>query len=122
MQTEFERIRDAYLSMARSARYRPAAPGDGLGNVTLSAAELGDTATLAAEATDYAARFTAEQESLSFSIGCANYTTNRALVFVIEAARLLCSGIADHVAAKLLRMALSEVRASRAAQVLERRT
>jgi hypothetical protein len=44
----------------------------------------------ATEARKYAELFIGEDDSLSYFIGCSNWDTNRALVFAIEAARLLC--------------------------------
>jgi hypothetical protein len=96
--------------MAEHANYRPAAPGDGCGHTYLSREEARDPKRLAAEATDYARRFDAEESDLSFTIGCSNYSTNRALVFVIEAARSLCGG-KDDLALDLLEMAVAEVKA-----------
>lgn len=46
----FERYRTAYLEMAKTARYRPVAPSDGLGNVQLSKSQMADPARLSAEA------------------------------------------------------------------------
>jgi uncharacterized protein YozE (UPF0346 family) len=107
---EFKRIAQAYVAMARQAKYRPAAPGDGFGGISLTTAELADPVLLNAEAQRYAERFIEEEDSHSnnFRIGISNYTTNRALVYAIEAARLLCGG-ADAIAAKLLHMAAVEV-------------
>ena len=113
---ERERIIDAYLQMARDARYRPAAPSDGFGGITISNDELSDPARLATEAETYARRFIAEEDTLSFWIGCSNYSTNRAFVFTIEAARSL-SGAADNdLIITLLKMAIKEIEASRKAK------
>jgi hypothetical protein len=95
--SEPERIYQAYLRMAREATYWPAAPGDGLGSTHLFREDLKDLHILEAEAREYAERFIREEDSLQFQIGCSNWSTNRALVFVIEAARLLCGG-ADEIA------------------------
>ena len=85
------RFAQAYLMMAR-AGYRPAAPSDGYGNIQLSLEQCRDRERLDREAATYALRFNREEDSLSFWIGCSNYTTNRAFVLSIEAARLLASG------------------------------
>jgi hypothetical protein len=107
---EAERISQAYLRMAREARYRPAAPGDGFGNIHLSAEDLNDRHILATEAREYADQFIREEDRRQFFIGCSKWSTNRALVFTIEAARNLCSGgIAAELALRLLRMAIDEV-------------
>jgi hypothetical protein len=107
--SEHERIQEAYLLMAGEAKYRPAAPGDGCGGIDLSPRELKDPRLLAEEAIRYASAFIKEEDSLQFHIGVSNYSTNRALVLTIEAARLLCGALDDERALKLLRMAASEV-------------
>ena len=40
--TEFDRLREAYIAMSKRAKYRPAAPIDGCGNITLSDEVLAD--------------------------------------------------------------------------------
>ena len=77
--TESARIQEAYIRMATGAKYRPEGSSDGVGNVDLTA-----------EAGRYAARFIQEENGLKFFIGCSNWSTNRALVYTIEAARVLC--------------------------------
>jgi len=106
--TRCDRFREAYKRMAIEARYRPAAPGDGLGSVRLTDAQLEDSALLDEEASRYAQRFIAEEDADRFWIGCSDYSTNRAFVYVIEAARAL-AGKDDRVAAKLLEMAPAEI-------------
>ena len=109
---EATRVYEAYLMMAEEARYRPAAPSDGFGNIQLSKKQLGDRQRLAKEAMVYARRFIDEEDGRAFNIGVSNYRTNRAFVYVIEAARCLC-GAADDVAATLLEMARDEIAANR---------
>jgi len=96
------RIREAYIEMATHANYRPEATGD--------SAEI----DLRGEAASYARRFVGEEQNAEFHIGISDYTTNRALVYTIEAARLLCGGVLgiDH-ALRLLEMALAEARMQR---------
>jgi hypothetical protein len=53
----FGRYREPYLMMAAQARYWPAAPSDGCGNIQLEADELADAGRLAREADRYAADF-----------------------------------------------------------------
>lgn len=106
--SERERFEQAYLMMARVARYRPEAPGNGFGDVTLSKEQIADVLRLKMEAASYAKQFISGAE-MSYFVGVPNYETNRALVFVIEAARCLC-GVQDDVAAKLLKMALAEIK------------
>jgi hypothetical protein len=88
--------------MATQANYHP----QGTGGITESG--------LQDEAASYAGRFVAEEQTTKFHIGVSDYTTNRALVYTIEAARLLCGGLlgVDH-ALKLLEMAAAEVRTRR---------
>jgi hypothetical protein len=92
------------------ARYRPQAPGDGMGNVHLSKEEAADINRLAQEATAYPIAFNKEEDGDVFRIGCGDFTTNRAFVWTIEAARQLASGLdGQEVALKLLAMAIKEV-------------
>src|SRR5262249_53301790 len=87
------RFKEAYLRMARNARYRPNAPGDGLGNIGLSAEDLRDPVRLDEEAVAYAEKFCTEEDKDTFNIGCSDFETNRAFVWTIEAARCLAAGI-----------------------------
>lgn len=106
--SERERIREAYLIMAK-AEYRPAAPGDGMGSVNLTPEQLADDAILQAEADQYANEFIKEEDNGGmFTIGVSKYESNRALVFTIEAARLMCGG-ANEEAMELLRYAKEEL-------------
>lgn len=110
-QTEHERICEAYLEMAGKLKYRPAAPGDGMGSISLSEEQLADGERLAEEASRYAREFIAEENTLNFRIGVADWHTNRALVYTIEAARLLCAGYCGwepETAMRLLEMAREE--------------
>jgi L-amino acid N-acyltransferase YncA len=101
---------EAYLAMAGEARYRPQAPGDGMGNVCLSTEEAANPERLAREAGTYAIAFGKEDDALSFWIGCSDFETARAFVWAIEAARQLASGVEGRgVAAKLLEMALTQL-------------
>jgi hypothetical protein len=116
------RFAQAYLMMAR-AGYRPAAPSDGLGTILLSREQFADRKRLDQEAVKYAVAFEREEDNDSFDIGCSNYTTNRAFVLCIEAARLLCEGNADKLALRLLDLATTEIKAkSRNATVKNQRS
>jgi hypothetical protein len=108
MKTEFERITEAYLTMASEVLYRPAMPSDGFGNTGLSESELNDPLRLQVEAGQYSKQFIAEENQGSFHIGVSDYATNRALVYVIEAARLLCAGQSRR-ARQLLELAITEI-------------
>jgi len=104
------RFKEAYLEMARQARYRPMALSDGWGNILLSAKELRDPTQLDTEATTYAEDFCAEEDTDSFNIGCSDFETNRAFVWTIEAARCLAAGVFGKAAAHmLLKMAITEI-------------
>jgi hypothetical protein len=107
--SERERIREAYLLMAK-AGYRPGAPSDGFGNISLNRAQLLDHARLEREADFYADSFRREENEARFWIGCADFKRTQALVYAIEASRLLCGmDSAVPFAGKLLRLALGEI-------------
>jgi hypothetical protein len=110
-EAEHKRIVEAYLKMAEEAKYRPAAPGDGMGNVYLTAEEIADPDILQKEAVKYADEFLRE-EDLHFTIGVSDFSTNRALVYTVEAARALC-GVNHDLASTLLKMAAEETRAAK---------
>lgn len=107
--SELGRICEAYLEMNERANYRPQAPSDGMGSVLLSRPELESEELLLHEAQAYAERFIKEEDTATFQIGISNYDTNRAFVYLIEAARVLCGGSRDALAEKLLLMALREL-------------
>lgn len=108
MESAHERVKDAYFSMAKKARYRPAAPGNGFGDVNLSDEQLADKGILDKEAEEYAIEFQKEEDSWKFNIGLSNFRTNRAFVYTIEAARAL-AGASDKLARELLVMAISDI-------------
>jgi hypothetical protein len=70
------------------AKYRPAAPSDGFGNITVPIQEL----DIDAEAAEYAENWWAEEDELMFAVGCCNFSTRPATIYAIEAARLMCGG------------------------------
>ena len=99
------RVCEIYRGMAVQARYRPAAPSDGLGGIELTPAQLCDPERLQQEAEDYAREFVKADERQSFDIGCSNFSTLAAFVCALEALRRLAS--ADNAgAAQLLGIAL----------------
>ena len=101
-----EQITTAYKRMAHEARYRPAAPSDGLGNITVPTAEL----DLDAEALEYAQHFAEEEDDDQFCTGCFHYPNRVAGVFAVEAVRMMCTGFGmEPIALKLLRMAVAEL-------------
>jgi hypothetical protein len=99
-----EQLNRAYRQMARRARYRPAAPSDGHGNITVPLAQL----DLDAECETYARGWWAEEDSLRFWIGCCNFGTRPATVYLIEAARALCAAD-NRLARDLLRLAIKSL-------------
>ncbi len=106
------RYAETYLMMAR-AKYRPAAPGDGFGAIMLSDEQLADADRLYLEAVKYAVTFCREEDSNRFYIGCSNFSTNRAFILSIEAARLLASGNeGNSYALQMLRLASTEIKAA----------
>jgi hypothetical protein len=111
--TTHEQLTGAYRAMARVARYRPAAPSDGLGNITAPI----DCLDLEREASKYAERFHREEDD-RFRIGCCSYRTRPATV--VEAARAMCGGQED-LASDLLRMALADLEGVRRARVADPR-
>lgn len=94
----------AYRRMADEARYRPAAPSDGFGNITVPLAEL----DLDQEAEVYAGRWLQEEDSQVYALGCPDFADRAALIFTVEAARCV-NGMQSAAAARLLRMALAEL-------------
>jgi hypothetical protein len=92
-----DRFSEAYVMMAEQANYRPGHTGAG-----------GD---LGAEAASYARRFVAEEQNGTYHIGVTD-TSNRALVFTIEAAKQLCRGVLGvETGLQLLEMAVVKVKA-----------
>lgn len=107
----YPRLTHAYKMMAEKAKYRPGAPSDGLGNIELDSAEIGDRYRFAVEAEEYAERFLRQEDTGKFIIGVSNGSSLIALVYAIEAARLLCAGAdAEDTAIKLLELALDEMK------------
>ena len=99
--TEFERIVEAYKEVASKTGYRRMYGGDGL--------DLDEPKILEREAQQYAKEFMKQEDDLLFHIGVSNWSTNRALVYVIEAARALC-GADNERANTLLKMATDEMK------------
>jgi hypothetical protein len=103
-----ERFTEAYIRMVNIARYRPAAPGDGFGGIYYSKAELEDLQILEDEVARYNEEFKKEEQQQCFLIGRSTWETNRALVYIIEAARSI-NGANNEVALKLLKMATDDI-------------
>lgn len=114
----FEQIRSAYKDMAQQAKYRPAAPSDGLGHITVPVAEL----NIEREAAAYAKQWWKQEDDCSYSLGCCDFRTRRAAIFATEAAHLMNGGrsgnsyalILLHMAAKELERVTGKDRAAKA--------
>lgn len=101
-----QQIEAAYRQMADEARYRPKAPSDGFGTITRPLAEC----DLDAEAAAYAQSWNREEDSMTYWVGCCDYTTRPAVVFAVEAARNLNAGTSGRdVGLALLKMAVKSV-------------
>jgi hypothetical protein len=98
-----EQAASAYLKMDKQAKYRPGAPSDGFGNIT-------GHGNLHKEAYVYGEQWDKSEETFEYFIGCGDSQTREALIFTVEAAKNLCAGrLGDHVALKLLKMAVREL-------------
>jgi hypothetical protein len=104
----YQKIAKAYVAMAEHAGVRPAAPSDGLGNISLSSEEIEDRGRLGQEASGYAVRFMEEEDTRRFFIGTSAFETKQAFVWVVEAARALAA-VEDRVALRLLKMATKDL-------------
>ena len=78
------RYAETYRAMAKFDR--PGAPGDGMGNVNLTIAQIKDRDRLNKEAQVHAEEFATEEDGLTFWVGCGDFETNRAFFWTIEAA------------------------------------
>jgi hypothetical protein len=109
---EHDRIREAYFAMAK-AGYRPAAPGDGCGSISLTRKQLADPVRLEREAQAYADNYIKEEDRGQVWMGCADLRLAQAKVYAIEAARLLCGVVVPsstgRYALKLLKLAQAEL-------------
>jgi hypothetical protein len=95
---------------ARRVELAAKAKASGCGGIYLSSEELNNEAILEREAGDYAKGFYKQDEEMNYPIGCSNFDTNRAFVFTIEAARVLCGGSeGDETAIRLLRLAVAGI-------------
>ena len=106
---KWDRLLQAYRAMVE-AGYRPAAPSDGFGHITVPLAEL----DLDAEAEQYAAVFIREEDGNRYWVGLPDFRANRAFIWTLEALRLMCSGSDGpgdpklKLVPQLLRMAAAE--------------
>jgi hypothetical protein len=108
----FNRYREAYLEMARRARYRPGAPSDGMGHIDMTDEDFHDLRILNREAAKYALEFLKEDDAMEYDMGCPDGAVNKAFFYAIETARLLCGGRgSEKPAIELLKMAIEEIEA-----------
>jgi hypothetical protein len=106
----FEQIRSAYKDMSSQAKYRPAAPSDGLGNITVPIERL----SLEREAAAYAKQWWKQEDDFNFFLGCCDFSSRRATIYAIEVARNMCAGRGgDATALALLKMAVKELESVR---------
>ncbi|MEO9246810.1 hypothetical protein ABDK96_03860 [Citricoccus nitrophenolicus] len=102
-----EQIAKAYLRMAREVRYRPAAPSDGMGNITVPIDQL----DLNAEVVKYVHSWLPDGKDIhEHHTGIPNYEDQAAFVYLIEAARILCGGD-RRPALGLVKLALEDLEA-----------
>lgn len=104
----------AYARAAAVGHGRPAVALGGRADLTASpdVPELPELAQLAEEADGYARAWRAQESARLFAIGRPTYADRPALVYVVEAARALTARNRDG-AARLLRLALTELEATR---------
>jgi uncharacterized protein (DUF433 family) len=87
------RYAQAYTEMAEKTHFRPAAPSDVFGTISLSQEEVSDPDILAQEARCYAENLAQQEEDGMLTIqGCTNGDTNKLFVFLFNAAQLCCGG------------------------------
>lgn len=103
----FIQIIDAYATMSDEARYRPAAPSDGFGNIPVPETEL----DIEQEQLSYARKWWKDEDSRSYWIGCPSFQHRPAMIYTIEAARLI-AGTDSERAKVLLQMAIDEIDAA----------
>lgn len=99
----FDQIAATYRRMARM-KYRPAAPSDGFGNITVPIREL----DIDQEIIDYAIAFRREENSDDYFLGCPDFGDRPALILIVEAARLL-NGQDRDKAVRLLTAAAADI-------------
>jgi hypothetical protein len=100
-------IEDSYRRMISEARYRAQAEGDVLGTLTTPEDKLDPRQ----EARDYAERWWAEEAKGDFYIGGVDFPARPAVVFAVEASRLLAAMVPgkEERALALLKMAVDDV-------------
>jgi hypothetical protein len=99
------RFAAAYLEMAKY--YRPVAPSDGFGHIEPTKRQVKTKHRLQLEAFEYALKTQDNDSKLEhFLWGCTSYSTNKAFVFLKEAAEFLFGGSdGAQCALKLIKLA-----------------
>src|SRR5215471_17903091 len=87
-QEKWDRLLDAYRQMAERVSYRPGAPSDGFGHVTVPTPEL----EVSIEAREYCQHFLQEEDEDRYWVGNPDFRANRAFIWTLEALRLMCGG------------------------------
>jgi len=98
-----EEIKSAYRKMAEVG-YRPMAPSDGFGNVTVPEDEL----NLEKEAEVFVEHWWKQEETGNFDVGKCCFETRRISIYAIAAAECLAC-FAPSFALKLLKLAVREL-------------
>jgi hypothetical protein len=109
-----EQIRETYRTMAKKARYRPMAPSNGFGNITVPVHKL----DLEKESNAYVQHWWRQEEATrneckhrTFLAMCVcDYKTRPVLIYIIEAAKALCS-CDNALALDLLKLAVKDLEA-----------
>jgi len=105
LSSEVVRYIEVYRAMAALPRpYRPGAPSDGYGNITVPLDQL----DLDTEALEWATRLSAETDSRQFYIGVPDYSLNRAFAYALEIARACC-GVQPELARELTVLLAAEL-------------
>jgi hypothetical protein len=114
----YNQLIPVYKQVAEKVRYRPMAPSDGFGNITVPIEEL----DINREAHEFAIEWWAQENEGSFWIGYVDFQFRPALVYSILAMRLLAGAFEKQDVIKsmtLLVMAMRELIASDDGEVIE---
>lgn len=99
-----DQIKRAYRTMTDKVRYRPAAPSDGAGNITVP----DDALDFDDEADRYTNGWLKDEDKMYYYLGCPDFEDREALIYMVEAGRLIC-GMDRRRAVKLLRLAADDL-------------
>ncbi len=90
-------IASTYKLMAEKARHRPGTPSAGRDN-------------LERESLQYAEYWWEKEDKQKFRVGCCYNSTRPAMIFAIEAARLMCAGRSNKRALELLQLGVEQLK------------